>query len=92
MKRGRWREVRGSGEYWVIKIDIRAEYLLQGSYYELGWDRGHTKVLYFRQGLGFSATRHLLSLNFGQETDKGLEVWTRSSRDNECRFQTEEHT
>ena len=38
------------------------------------------------------ATRHLLSSNFGRGAGKGLEVWMRSLRDNQCRFQTEEHT
>ena len=38
------------------------------------------------------ATRRLLSSNFGRETDKGSEVRMVSSRDNQCRFQTEEHT
>ena len=38
------------------------------------------------------ATRCLLSSNFGRETDEDLEVRTRSSRDNQCGFQTEEHT
>ena len=38
------------------------------------------------------ATRRLLSSNFGRGTDEGSEVWVMSSRDNQCRFQTEEHT
>ena len=37
------------------------------------------------------ATRRLLSSNFGRETDEGSEVQMVSSRDNQCRFQTEEH-
>ena len=38
------------------------------------------------------ATRRLLSSNFGRETDEGSEVRMVSSRDNQCRFQTEDHT
>ena len=38
------------------------------------------------------ATRRLLSSNFGRETDEDSEVRMVSSRDNQCRFQTEEHT
>ena len=37
-------------------------------------------------------TRHLLSSNFGRGMDEGSEVRTMSSRDNQCQFQTEEHT
>ena len=38
------------------------------------------------------ATRCLLSSNFRQGAGKGSEVQMRSLRDNQCRFQTEEHT
>ena len=38
------------------------------------------------------ATRGLLSSSFGQGAVEHSEVQTRSSRDNQCQFQTEEHT
>ena len=44
------------------------------------------------QGLGFSLCAVPLDAYCPQILDVGLEVQMRSSRDNQCQFQTEEHT
>ena len=58
------------------------------------WDGDweHTEVLEVWQGLGFSLCAVPLDTYCPQIVDEGGEVRTMSSRDNQCRFQTEEHT
>ena len=51
-----------------------------------------TKVPEVQRGLGFSLCAAPLDAYCPQILDKGSEVQTMSSRDNQCRFQTEEHT
>ena len=60
----------------------------------MGWDRGrgHTEVPDVWQWLGFSLCAVPLDAYCPQISDKGSEVQTMSSRDNQCWFQTEEHT
>ena len=56
------------------------------SLYVMSWDgdQGHTKVLDVWQGLGFSLCAVPPDIYCPQILDKGSEVWTRSSRDNQC--------
>ena len=91
-------------EFWVVRgledvgiklqIDVR-DWSLKYCY-ELGDGlrayQGSIFLARTRLQLMCCTTRHLLSLNFRRGTDEGSEVWTVSSRDNQCRFQTEEHT
>ena len=47
-------------------------------------DQEHTEVPDVRQGLGFSLCAVPLDAYCPQISDVGLEVWTRSSGDNQC--------
>ena len=55
-------------------------------------DRERTEVPDVRQGLGFSLCVAPPDAYCPRILGMGLEVWTMSSRDNQCRFQTGEHT